>query len=102
MVTNVLEYLERSAQRFPDKIVFGDTDREVTYRQLLDLARRAGSFLASRHLRNQPIAVISTHSTECLIVFLVSYTVEISMSPWMRNSHERVWKRFWRLPNLGW
>ena len=70
MVTNVLEYLERSAQRFPDKIVFGDTDREVTYRQLLDLARRAGSFLASRHLRNQPIAVISTHSTECLIVFL--------------------------------
>lgn len=69
MITNVLEYLERSAERFPDKIVFGDTSRKLTYREFMDLAKRAGSCLAAFHLKNQPIAVITTHSVECLIAF---------------------------------
>ena len=70
MTVNVLEYLENSAQRFPDKIVFGDIEEELTYRELMILAKKAGTYLSSFHLRNQPIAVITNHSVGCLIAFL--------------------------------
>ena len=70
MTVNVLEYLENQAQRFPDKIVFGDIKEELTYRELMILAKKAGTYLSSFHLRNQPIAVITNHSVGCLIAFL--------------------------------
>lgn len=70
MTVNVLEYLEKSAERFPDKIVFGDIKEELTYRELLIAGQKAGTYLSSFHLRNQPIAVITNHSVGCLIAFL--------------------------------
>ncbi len=70
MTVNVLEYLEKSAQRFPDKVVFGDINEELTYRELLTMAKKAGTYLSSFHLRNQPVAVITNHSVGCLAAFL--------------------------------
>ena len=68
MTVNVLEYLENQAQRFPDKIVFGDIKEELTYRELMILAKKAGTYLSSFHLRNQPIAVwIQTRCISCLL-----------------------------------
>ena len=32
MQKSVLEYLENSAEKFPDKIVFADEAEEITYR----------------------------------------------------------------------
>ena len=43
---NVLEYLERSAARYPDKVVFADVNAELTYAQLLQRAKEIGSALA--------------------------------------------------------
>ena len=43
---NILEYLERSARRFPDRISFADPEKEVTYAGLLARARRIGTAVA--------------------------------------------------------
>ncbi|MGI6019245.1 MAG: amino acid adenylation domain-containing protein [Marvinbryantia sp.] len=70
MITNILDYLERSAERFPDKIAFGDTKREITYRQLVCEAKAIGTLFASYGFRKKPIVVVTDHTVECLVTFL--------------------------------
>ena len=45
---NVLEWLENSAEKYPDAVAFHDPDQEITYRDLLRAAHRIGSVLAER------------------------------------------------------
>ena len=47
MQTNVLEYLEYSAQRFSEKTAYADMDSQLAFGELLDMARRIGSSAAS-------------------------------------------------------
>lgn len=44
---NVLEYLERSAERYPEKTAAEDPKEKLTYSELLEYAQRIGSFLAA-------------------------------------------------------
>ena len=46
MQTNVLEYLEYSAQRFPEKTAYADADSKLSFGEILDMARRIGSSAA--------------------------------------------------------
>ena len=32
---NALEYLERSAEKYPDKVAFADVKKEITYSELV-------------------------------------------------------------------
>lgn len=71
MAASVLEYLERSASRFPEKEVYEDAFHAVTYGEVLDLSRRIGSALwnqigAPRH----PVAVFMDKNVESVISFL--------------------------------
>ena len=43
MATNVLEWLEATANRLPDKVAVADPDGALTYDELLDASRRAGT-----------------------------------------------------------
>jgi amino acid adenylation domain-containing protein len=72
MQTNILEYLEASAERFPDKIAFGDEKTALTFSQLRDKARRAGSYLAARIGARQPVAVFMEKTPECLAAFFAA------------------------------
>ena len=72
MQTNVLEYLDASAARFPDKIAFGDEKTTLTFAQLRDSARRAGSYLAARIGTNMPVAVFMEKTPECLAAFFAA------------------------------
>ena len=72
MQTNILEYLEASAARFPDKIAFGDEKTALTFSELLDRARRAGSYLTARIGANQPVAVFMEKTPECLAAFFAA------------------------------
>ena len=57
-IRNVLEYLENSAKRFPDKIAFADEAAEMTYSQVLSAARRMGTSIARRVPPRTPVAVL--------------------------------------------
>lgn len=43
MITNVLTYLQDAYASCPDKIAFSDANSTLTYRQLWERARRAGT-----------------------------------------------------------
>lgn len=56
-MTNVLEYLENSAERFPDKTAFEDPDRSVTFGELEEKAGRIGTAVAGFTQPRQPVPV---------------------------------------------
>ena len=58
MITNVLEYLETSARKYPDKKAFADKEEQITYAKLLEQAQRVGTYIRKRaDAKNHPIAV---------------------------------------------
>ncbi len=69
MAINVLAYLERSAERFPDKIAVTDEFDSVTYDALLCASRRMGTALARRIRPGEGVGVYMEKSAETLEVF---------------------------------
>ena len=57
-VNNCLEYLERSAERFPDKIAFADENEQVTFSQLMEQSMRIGSALKRFGLHKAPVVIL--------------------------------------------
>ena len=43
MIRNILEYLENTAERLPDKIAFSAPEGDVTFAQLENAAKRIGT-----------------------------------------------------------
>ncbi len=58
MQTNILEYLEATAPRLPDKIAYSDGTDSLTFCELFHHARAAGSALAAKGYYHSPIAVL--------------------------------------------
>lgn len=59
---NVLEMLERTAERLPDSPAVTDAERTLTWKELLLTAQRVGSALADRISGNEPVAVCAEKS----------------------------------------
>lgn len=71
MYINVLEYLECSAELFPDKVVFADETKSITYAELERSARKIGTYIANKfHTINQPVAVLIDRNVESLVMFM--------------------------------
>lgn len=68
-MTNILEYLERSAQLFPEKPALVDEQQSITFAQALEDSRRVGSSLALSLTKGQPVAVYMEKSVENLCAF---------------------------------
>ena len=68
-MTNILEYLERSAQLFPEKPALVDQRQSVTFAQALEDSRRVGSSLSLSLTKGQPVAVYMEKSVENLCAF---------------------------------
>ena len=58
MQTNILEYLEATAPRLPDKIAYSDGTDDLTFSELSHHARTLGSALAKKGYYRRPIAVL--------------------------------------------
>lgn len=67
---NILEYLEKSAATFPEKIIFADETSSITYRDFLNSAKKIGSAI-QKHVRkeNQGIVVYIDRSINSLKAF---------------------------------
>lgn len=68
-MTNILEYLERSAQLYPEKPALVDEQQSITFAQALENSRRVGSSLALSLAKGQPVAVYMKKSVENLCAF---------------------------------
>ena len=72
MITNVFEYLESSAERYPDKIAFADADKSVTFGELRDKAYAIADSIYERcgKIKNEPVGVYMYKGVDCLIAFM--------------------------------
>ncbi len=52
MITNILEYLENTANRFPQKVAFADLQEEITFEELERQAKAIGMTIVKERLNN--------------------------------------------------
>ena len=67
--TNLLEYLEETAPRYPDKIAFSDGTDSVTFARFRDRARQIGTKLLRSGLRREPVVVFMDKHPDMLTAF---------------------------------
>ena len=73
IMINVLEYLEQTIKRMtdPDKVAFtGGDGAELKFRELHDLSRACGCYLADNKIEKQPVAVFMQKSPSKIAAFL--------------------------------
>lgn len=70
MVINVLEYIEKAAHAFPDKVAFAAETSHLTYRELQQTVCQVGCCLINTvNTIRRPVAVFMDKSVECLVSF---------------------------------
>lgn len=67
---NVLEWLEATAERLPDKTAVADDKSSLTFAELLARARRLGSWLAGRIQPRQAVALYLERTPDALAAML--------------------------------
>ena len=73
MTINILEYLENSAEKYPEKCAFADYDKEISYSELVRQAKQIGTYIyesGNGEWKNIPIAVLIDRNIESLILFM--------------------------------
>lgn len=69
MIRNILEYLEYTAKRLPDKVAFSDGTDDYTFSQVLDLSRRLGTAMAKYTEPGNPVLVLMRRHPSQLCAF---------------------------------
>lgn len=59
MIENILEYLEQTAARVPDRTAFYDDSHSITYAQMLAKAKSMGSYLADKVPTDGVVALLT-------------------------------------------
>ena len=67
---NILSYLEKSVEKFPDKTALLDPERTVSYSELKQKADRIGSGLAGKVPARTPVPVFMDKCAEAIETFL--------------------------------
>ena len=71
----VTDYLNRSVEKYPDKIAVQDSKRSLSFMEVQKEAMQLASFLSSKKLFKKPIAIFLEKSTECFSsIFGVAYS----------------------------
>lgn len=70
MSMNVLEYLEKSAIKNPDKQAIAYRDISYSYLKLLELSKKIGFTITKHGLQNKPIAVFAKRSVDTIVFFM--------------------------------
>ena len=76
MNRTILEILEKTAKKFPDKIIYEDINRKSTYSEFKQVTQKIGSSLAKKIQDiNKPVAIYIDRSVTCLETMMgVSYS----------------------------
>lgn len=69
MITNVMEYLEASASRFPDKPAVCDVKTGFSYQETVNFSKAIGSCLASFNERRRAVAVLIDRDALSILAF---------------------------------
>ena len=67
--TNILEYLEETAPRFPEKIAYADDKFGMTFSEVYDAAGSIGTVLANAGVLKEPVAILMKKSPQMVSAF---------------------------------
>lgn len=70
MQKNVLEYLDRTAQLYPNKMAFDDDKKRITFKELKQEADAIGSYLLTLKQSRKPVAVYLPKGCDCISAFM--------------------------------
>lgn len=68
-ITNVMEYLEATVLRVPEKIAFSDDVTELTFADVYHESRSIGSFLHSKGIYREPVVVFMEKQPKMISAF---------------------------------
>lgn len=69
-MNSVLDYLEKSAERFPYKAAFADEQSSITFAGLKEAAETVGRFLAGHGVLRRPVPVLMDKSVKTISVMM--------------------------------
>jgi amino acid adenylation domain-containing protein len=72
MKTNILEYLEASVEKYPDKPAYVDDSTEITFQQLMERSKAVASRITALNMIKQPVAVYMEKNVNCIVSFLAA------------------------------
>ena len=64
MYTNILDMLEASAEKYPERQAFGDVDKDITFADLEEKAKKVGTLLADEIEIAEPVAFYMDKSVD--------------------------------------
>ena len=70
MLTNVLEYLEQTVTRLPDKVAFANEEMGLTFAQVYHQARAIGTHLHNEGFYKKPVVVFMKKHPKTIVAFL--------------------------------
>ena len=67
MIKNILQCLEETANKYPEKIAFADITREVNYVTFVENAKKIGTYISKKQkVTNSPIVIFIDKTVNCL------------------------------------
>ena len=70
MITNVLDYLDESSRKYPDKVGYADPDKELTFGELKKQVNSIGTYLAKYINKGEPVAIYLDKGVDSIAAFL--------------------------------
>lgn len=67
--TNVLEYMEHTVKRVPDKVAYANDVTEITFKQVYDYSRAIGSCLYEKSFYHEPVVVFMKKDPKAIVAF---------------------------------
>lgn len=72
MIKNVAEYLDETAERFPDKVAFIYGDERITFAELREQSKRVAASMIKHSLFRKPVAVATDNKLHMVVSFLAA------------------------------
>lgn len=71
IMKNVIDYLEKAAKLYPNKIIFSDENHSITYKEFQSKAKKVGCaiYKGTNGVRNKPVEVYIDRNIESLEIF---------------------------------
>lgn len=70
MQNTVLTWLEEAAEKYPDKTVYMDPGKSLTFSEVLIKAKAVGSYIIKQNINEKPVAVMLQRDVDTIAAFL--------------------------------
>ena len=70
MKTNILEFLEETTLKYPEKTAFSNGEYGITFSEFTERAKNVGTFLAGKGYYNEPVVVFMGKHPDTINAFM--------------------------------